>query len=265
MVRWVHIACALVWVFIGPVWRWACEPERRLWAPTALLAAGFFAAFLPFDGPISRGLAGVRLGGDIRRELEAIQQYGQGVSSCLIALVIWLQDPRQRRRLADWLAAVLVCGVIVNAMKMLVGRPRPQFDDPWRFLGPFGQYPIGRNMGVHHAWEFWEDISSRLWSMPSSHTAYACIMAVFIGTVYPRLRGLALAVALLVGLGRVITTAHYPTDVIVGAALGLIVGRLAVRGRWGQRVLEGRNAAAEHRAGDAPAHAPEEALSAKAG
>lgn len=251
MVRWAHMFAAVVGPPLAAVWVWAREERRRVWAPTAIIVALLFVLLLPLDGPISRGMRHVRLGGDVRRELEAIQQFGQGVSTCLVALAIWLQDPPRRRRLADWAAALLVCLLIVNVTKMAVGRPRPLYDDPWVFLGPLGQYPIGAGRGVHHAWEFWAGISSRLWSMPSSHTAYACVMAVFVGSLYPRLRWLVWGLAAVVGAARIVTTAHYVTDVVVGAGIGLVVIRVAIEREWGDELLAwtGRPRAGEQ-AGD---------------
>lgn len=238
--------------------RWAWAPGRRAWAPPLVVGLLVAVLILPLDPWLSKGLQSIRFGGDLRREINAFQQYGQGVSCALIALVIWLQDPPRRRRLADWGVALALAGIAVTLLKGFVGRPRPKFDDPFFFLGPFGAYPIKPDGGVRYAWEVWGGISSDLWSMPSSHTVYAVVMAVFIGAVYPRLRVLAGAVAGLVGLARVLTGAHYPSDVVVGASLGLAIGRAAVRGEWGVRLLErleGRKAAPPT-ADSAPAAAP---------
>jgi membrane-associated phospholipid phosphatase len=73
--------------------------------------------------------------------------------------------------------------------------------------------------------------------MPSSHTAYACVMAVFLGRLYPRLRWVVWSLAAVVGLARVVTNAHYVTDVVVGGAIGLIVIRVALARDWGEALL----------------------------
>jgi membrane-associated phospholipid phosphatase len=184
----------------------------------------------------------VRLGGDFRREMEAFQQWGQGVSTALVMLAIWLADPARRRRLLDWGAALLVTGIAVNAIKLLIGRPRPKYDDPLVFLGPFGQYPVIRGerpVGIFHAWDLSAPISAELWSMPSSHTAYAAVMAAALAALYPRLRPLVIGCAVAVGASRLITGAHYPTDVLIGGLLGMAIGAAAMRHRWGQRTAPG--------------------------
>lgn len=246
-VRWAHVAWAAAMIVLGPLIGWATVPARRAWAPPLLVALPLVVLLLPLDGPIARFFRAHPLSGDPRRELEAIQQYGQGVCSLLLALVVWLQSSEHRRKLLNWAAAMGLAFVVVFALKTIVGRPRPLFDDPGVFLGPFGQYPIGPGKGVHHAWEFWAGISSRLWSMPSSHTAYACVASVFLASLYPRLRVLLAALAITVGLARVVTHAHYLTDVIAGAGLGLAAARTAVWGRWGERL-------ADRLRGGSPAH-----------
>jgi len=72
-------------------------------------------------------------------------------------------------------------------------------------------------------------------SFPSDHAsaAFAIAFAVFlfdrvVGTVF-------LAVAVLIGLGRVLTGAHYPGDVLAGGAVGLLAALLVVY--LGRRVL----------------------------
>jgi membrane-associated phospholipid phosphatase len=217
-------------------------PERT-WFPYLVAGAALFVLLLPLDGPISRALRAIPIRGDVRREIESLQQYGQTVSTIIVAVAIWLQDPRHRRALANWAAAWAVAAVCVFLAKGLIGRPRPQYGDPLYFLGPLGQYPVsravnGHPVGVRHAWEFWSGISSDLWSMPSSHTAYAACMGVFVSHLYPRLRPLMLALVVFVGVARVVTGAHYPTDVVVGAALGLAVTHTAVDRRWGHRALD---------------------------
>ncbi len=220
------------------------------WAIAGGLVLAGAAAF-PLDPAVYdavRGL-GKSLGGDVVRELEALQQFGGVSSVVIVALVVWLGDPQRRARLLDLLAAFVCTGVVVQALKMIIGRPRPKFDDPGMVLWPFGRYPMpdADPPGVYHAWEVWEDISSDLWSMPSSHTSAAVVLAVFIGVVYPRLRPLAIGLAAVVAVARVLLGAHYPSDVLVGAGVGFLVAHAAVTGGWGQRVLGG---GAKRRAAD---------------
>jgi undecaprenyl-diphosphatase len=195
-----------------------------------------FIILFPLDGPIMALVRRFPPGGDIAQELKAWQQFGALGSLLFVALLVRLLDPARTRRLLDLAAAAAAAWFLCQLLKIVIGRPRPQFDDPGIILTPFGAYPLGPDIGVRHAWELWADISTRLWSMPSSHTSAAAALAVFLTALYPRLRGLSIVMVCLVGTARVIFNDHWSSDVAVGAAVGVIAARAAVHGRWGQRL-----------------------------
>lgn len=194
--------------------------------------------------PVDAALVGVlsrlgeRMGGDLRRELLALQQYGGLGSIILMATGVWLLHPAGRRRLLDFAAATVLTGIAVFLGKVLIGRPRPKFDDPFTFLGPWGTYPVSETVGLRHSWELGSGISSDLWSMPSSHTAHAVTMSVFLAVAYPRLRPLAVALAVVVAACRPLFDAHWVSDVVVGAGAAFAVSWCAVSRQWGVRSLD---------------------------
>lgn len=210
-----------------------------LWLGPLAIGAGGVALLQPWDGMINRALTSLHLRGDFARELNALQQYGQGTAIVLLCLVVVLLDRRQRHRLLDYGVALAFVGAACTLMKWFVGRPRPKFDDPNLILGPFGMYPLPRGDGVvlAHAWELWKPISSDLWSMPSSHTAFAAAMSVMLATLYPRLTWLAVAMAALVGFGRMVFDAHWATDVLAGAVVGTVLSYIAMNRSLGVRLV----------------------------
>lgn len=201
------------------------RPRLPVWPCLAVFAVGL--AVIPFDRAISHWATAIKLGGDVRRELEVAQQFGDLLSIALTGTLIGLLDPARRRVL--WLGAgSLACaGLIGIAAKNLVGRPRPKFDDPV-FLGPWGSYDLGAGGGVRHAWEFWRGHWADLTSMPSSHTLFAAALAAFLGFAYPRVRGLVIVLVVVVGVARVVLRSHYLSDVLVGGALGWFAGTLGM-------------------------------------
>ena len=65
-------------------------------------------------------------------------------------------------------------------------------------------------------------------SFPSSHSITAFALAFAIAAVWPRLRGLMIAYAILIAFTRLVLLAHHPSDVVAGATVGLI-GAMWVR------------------------------------
>jgi undecaprenyl-diphosphatase len=63
-------------------------------------------------------------------------------------------------------------------------------------------------------------------SFPSGHSASAAAFAVAVGDVFPGLRLPLRAAASVVAFSRVYTGVHYPSDVLVGATVGALIGRL---------------------------------------
>ena len=102
----------------------------------------------------------------------------------------------------------LVCGEI---LKWIVGRGRPFVSgraDPFNFV-PF----TGKEA---------------YFSLPSAHAITAFALAFAVAAIWPRMRGLMIAYALLIAVTRLVLLAHHPSDVVAGATIG-ILGAMCVR------------------------------------
>lgn len=234
-VRWSHVAWAGAWAALSGGWRWMRDPVRRGWAfPAGLAALALLAA--PLDAAVSGWFEGRRPSGDVRRELEALQQFGQLAVSLVIAATIVVLDRRRARRLLDWAAGALIAMVAVTVLKGMTGRPRPALHDPWHLTGPAGLYPTPEGSGyrMESPWLSSYDLAS----LPSRHACFAVLAAVFLTGMYPRLRPVAAGLALVVMSARVVLGAHYMSDVLAGAALGALVGYAACGGWWGVRGVD---------------------------
>jgi membrane-associated phospholipid phosphatase len=113
-------------------------------------------------------------------------------------------------RLGFIFLAIGIPGLVVAIVKRLIGRVRPSD------LGPFHYVPF--------AWR--PDYAS----FPSGHSTAAFAAAVAVGAVWERARPAMWLYAVLIAASRVCVAAHYPSDVLAGAFVG-ISSALVIR-RW---------------------------------
>ena len=106
-------------------------------------------------------------------------------------------------RWESWLICALLGPVAIGlnyGIKLLVKRPRPVLED----LPPLGGAPSSL-------------------SFPSAHATSSFAVATAMVRVDPAMAG-AVAVAILISLGRPYLGMHYPSDVLAGAFLGVLLG-----------------------------------------
>jgi undecaprenyl-diphosphatase len=116
-------------------------------------------------------------------------------------------------------AAIGAPGLFDTIIKRMIGRARPLVTgvaDPY----------------VFHPFKW----SAAYASLPSGHATSAFAALVAVGTVWPRARTVMWIYALLIAVSRVMVTAHYPSDVLAGAVVG-VVGALLVRHYFALRGL----------------------------
>lgn len=102
-------------------------------------------------------------------------------------------------------SSVFVASITTGILKIMIGRPRP----------------ILFNEGFHPFLIEWA-----FNSMPSGHAAATFAGLVMLGMLAPRWKPLTWTVAIIVGFSRVYIGAHWPTDVLVGAFIGMVVADL---------------------------------------
>jgi membrane-associated phospholipid phosphatase len=138
-----------------------------------------------------------------------------------LALVGWVlltaADRTQRLECLRALAvAVLVAEFLAQVFKRIVDQPRPTAVIPGLDVHGYPQDPFGR-------------------AYPSAHTAVtvAVVAALWPWTGRPQ-RAAGLVAAVLVPLNRIYIGAHWPMDVVGGAAVGLVTGAASwtVAARW---------------------------------
>lgn len=104
------------------------------------------------------------------------------------------------------LSIIFACG-FTKLLKIIIGRARPIFSDPTLF-----------NMFSN---------SHEFHSMPSGHTAVGFAALVMIGMLFPKIKWATWTIAIIIGVSRIYLGAHWVSDVILGAFVGMICADFA--------------------------------------
>ncbi len=178
-------------------------------------------ACLALDVPLARFVADDNSPGFLRKICGFAELFGHGLGVLSICVVIAVLDPWHRYALPRIAVTSLGAGLLANVFKLLIARDRPRSVDftlIHRGLETFGDWlPLASN-------------ASGGQGFPSSHTASAAALAIVLAAFYPRGRWLFPACAALAGLQRILSDAHFASDVLWGAALGCIFAPLCVYG-----------------------------------
>lgn len=180
--------------------------DRRL--PLELVGAGLL--LIPLDKTIVRNIDRTPTGETSDVLTETLNSFGKELLLAYTgALYITGNDyDKESAKLTS--AAVLCAWAIASGMKSVIHRERP-------YLGKDGSMPSNASLG------------SRDDSFPSGHSASAFAAATVLSHRYPKRKWLYYAVATGVGLARIRKSDHYPSDVLVGAGIGVYCGNTALR------------------------------------
>jgi undecaprenyl-diphosphatase len=139
----------------------------------------------------------------------------------MLVVAVYLAAKGHPRRAALGIVLVVGVNVLVQGVKLLIARPRPELA-----------------LAVERGFSF-----------PSGHTATAALLAcLLVAWTARRFRGqraarvgvvAALAWCIGVGLSRLVLGVHFFSDVVGGAGLGLVVGGLGLGGAESLRTLWG--------------------------
>lgn len=102
--------------------------------------------------------------------------------------------------------SMISAGVVVQILKHLFGRARPRITYDTVFIGPSlrGSYD----------------------SFPSGHSALAFCLAYVLSKYYPKYKAAWYFFAFIVAFGRLISLAHFPSDIFAGAVVGTFVATI---------------------------------------
>jgi len=209
--------------------------QRRFLAALAALLVFLGVAALAIDLPVASWCKTGRIPRELLRIMNFSEVFAHTTGVVALMLTALTLDPGLRfpsfrwpalrwpsfqptlpqERLARMICATATGGLLVDAIKLMVTRVRPRAADlasQASVLGTFGDAALRAVTGSR----------SDFHSFPSGHAAVAAGFAAALAWRYPRGRWLFIAFAVSAALQRIVTSAHYPSDVCFGAALGLL-------------------------------------------
>jgi membrane-associated phospholipid phosphatase len=203
---------------------WPMAP-RQLAIAAALAVAVLLLTMFLFDAAATRAVG--HLPGSIVWFFDQITDFGKSgwflwpLGILFLALAALPRLPRMPQRvlaavmvrIGFLFVAIAVPSLFDTIIKRMIGRARPLVGGS---LDPYLYSPFN-----------WTNAYA---SLPSGHAATAFAALVAFGSLWPRARTVMWIYALLIAVSRVVVTAHYPSDVLAAAAVG-VVGALLVR-RW---------------------------------
>ncbi len=121
---------------------------------------------------------------------------------CIVGKYAYKEFYRPGRLL---LIVYVISGIAAQVLKHLFGRARPRITEHLMFAGP--------------------SLSSGYDSFPSGHAAVMFCVAYVFSRLYPKYMMFFYGLAVIVGVERVLSHSHFPSDIIGGAVVGLIIAK----------------------------------------
>jgi membrane-associated phospholipid phosphatase len=107
-----------------------------------------------------------------------------------------------------FIASLTMGSAVLHVIKLVLGRRRPRDDME---MGLYGFQPLAFNPDYN--------------SFPSGHALTICCVAVIFTCVWPIWWPVWFGVAAILAVTRALLTAHFLSDVLIGAGIGLIAAR----------------------------------------
>jgi len=143
----------------------------------------------------------------IRNFFKAVSRLGDGVFwYSLMALMLCVDQTHAFVPVAHMAIAGLIGTLIYKWLKVRTLRPRP--------------------FNVHQQISL-RSVPLDQFSFPSGHTLHAVIFSMVAIHYYPMLSVALIPFTILVGLSRPILGLHYPSDVLVGTLIGILISTLS--------------------------------------
>ena len=179
-------------------------------------------SLITIDYRIGRFFSVSELPDELEDFVDAAEHFGTPYGQILALLCLFAATSWREWRVFRIFLGTCAAGMGANLVKMFVGRTRPRSFD-------FEQHEL---FDSFVGWFLLDSAGSKAQSFPSAHTASAFGFAALLTWAFPSGKRVFLLLACFVGLHRITTSAHFPSDVFIGAAVGWSVAILFTGNTW---------------------------------
>jgi membrane-associated phospholipid phosphatase len=186
----------------------------RWWWGLVILVAGLLVlASFYLDGATQAWISAHQSAG-LRKFMRGVSQFGdwpEHISLGLVLLVLayWRRSKKWMRIVAAMILACALAGVGARIVKIAVGRARPSVTTETAWRGP--------------------SLSSRYNAFPSGHTAASTAFFATLALASWRIGAPFLVIPLLIAFSRMYVAAHFLSDVVCAAVIGLVTAYFVAR------------------------------------
>jgi membrane-associated phospholipid phosphatase len=189
--------------------------SRRVWYwVTALLVAAAVLALAFWLDPIVQNWIVEHPNRQLRKIMAAVSRFGDwqehaGLGLLLLGIAWWRRNKRWTRVFLAMLIACALAGVAARVVKVATGRARPSVKTELAWTGP--------------------RLSEKYHAFPSGHTAASTAFFAVLAIANWRIGMPCLLIPLLVAFSRMYLFAHYLSDVVFAAMLGILCALLIAK------------------------------------
>jgi len=180
--------------------------EKRWYQLTLFVAVWAVVSYLYLDLPLFEWLYPYR-GDHLMVPVDYLTELGKSTWYIILSLLLfvyWIDKyPRRSDAALFILSTTILSGILVNIVKVIFGRARPQLYADEHLYG-----------------FFWGKMDVLYRSFPSGHATTAIAVWLAFALLFPRYRLWLITIGILIALSRVLLTQHYLSDVLVGGWLG---------------------------------------------
>ena len=183
------------------------------WTIGCVVAAIILAAAFWLD-PITKDWVGAHQNRSLRQVMQLVSRFGDwpehvALGVCLLGIAWWRGSRKWARVFLAMLIACALAGAAARVIKVTAGRARPSVKTEMTWNGP--------------------TLSQKYHAFPSGHTASSTAFFAVLVLVSWRIGVATLLIPVVIAFSRMYVAAHYLSDVVFAAMLGVVCAVIVTR------------------------------------